>query len=97
MIKGGTHAHAPGPIWYHSEPADVPFSPNQILALNLFCRLLQQDCYSSISEVDYMKLQNLHFLGLLSKMSVHAGLIHKGTTDKWMWLEEKTLGNRLSN
>ena len=28
MIKGVTHAHL-GPIWYHSEPSDVPYSPNQ--------------------------------------------------------------------
>jgi hypothetical protein len=24
MIKGVTHAHL-GPIWYHSEPSDVPY------------------------------------------------------------------------
>ena len=28
MIKGVTHAHS-GPIWYLSEPSDVPYSPNQ--------------------------------------------------------------------
>jgi hypothetical protein len=25
-----------GSIWYHSEPSDVPYSPNQFLALNFF-------------------------------------------------------------
>ena len=30
MMKGATHAHL-GPIWYHSEPSEVPHSPNQFL------------------------------------------------------------------
>ena len=46
MIKGVTHAHL-GPIWYHSEPSDVPYSPNQFLALDFFCRSLQQHCSSA--------------------------------------------------
>ena len=33
MIKGVTQAHL-GSIWYHSEPSDVPYSPNQLLALD---------------------------------------------------------------
>ena len=36
-----THEHL-GPIWYHSEPSDVPYSPNQFLGLDFFCRFLQQ-------------------------------------------------------
>ena len=36
IIKGSvTHAHL-GQIWYHSEPSDVPYSPNQFLALDFF-------------------------------------------------------------
>ena len=35
LIKGVTHAHL-GPIWYHSEPSDIPYSPNQFLALDFF-------------------------------------------------------------
>ena len=31
LNKGVTHAHL-RPIWYHSEPFDVPFSPNQYLS-----------------------------------------------------------------
>ena len=30
MIKGMTHAQL-GPIWYLSEPSDVPYSQNQFL------------------------------------------------------------------
>ena len=30
-------------IWYHLEPSDVPYSPNQFLGWELFCRFLQQD------------------------------------------------------
>ena len=43
MIKWVTHTHL-GPIWYNSEPSDFPYSPNQFLALNFFCRFLQPDC-----------------------------------------------------
>ena len=35
MIKGVTHTHI-GPFWYHSEPSNVPYCPNQLLALNFF-------------------------------------------------------------
>ena len=35
MMKGVTHAHL-GPIWYHSEPSDVPYSPNQFLGRDFF-------------------------------------------------------------
>ena len=35
MIKGVTHAHL-GPIWYHFEPSDVPYSPNQYTGHELF-------------------------------------------------------------
>ena len=43
MIKVVTHAQL-GPVWYHSEPSDVPYCPNQFLALDISCRFLQQDC-----------------------------------------------------
>ena len=35
MIKVVTHAHL-GPIWYHSEPSDVHYSPNQFLGWDFF-------------------------------------------------------------
>ena len=41
MIKGVTHARL-GPIWYHSEFPDAPYSPNQFLGWDFFCRFLQQ-------------------------------------------------------
>ena len=44
---GVTHAHL-GPIWYHSKLSDVPYSPNQFLALDLFCFFVQQDCSSLV-------------------------------------------------
>ena len=31
-----------GSIWYHSEPSIVPYSPNQFLGWDFFCRFLQQ-------------------------------------------------------
>ena len=35
MIKGVSQGHL-GPIWYHLEPSDVPYSSNQFLALDFF-------------------------------------------------------------
>ena len=35
MIKAVTDAHL-GPIWYHSELSDVPYSPNQFLGWDFF-------------------------------------------------------------
>ena len=40
MIKGSLMLHL-GPIWYHSEPSDVPYFPNQFLRWDLFCRFFQ--------------------------------------------------------
>ena len=40
-LKGSLmlNAHL-GPIWYHSEPSDVHYSPNQFLALDFFLPFL---------------------------------------------------------
>ena len=35
------HGHL-GPIWYHSELSDVPYSPNQFLGWDFLCCFLQQ-------------------------------------------------------
>ena len=35
MIKGITHDNL-GPIWYHSEPINFPYSPNQFLGWDIF-------------------------------------------------------------
>ena len=35
MIKGVIHDHL-GPVWYHSEPSDIPYSPNQFLGWDFF-------------------------------------------------------------
>ena len=48
MIKGVTHAHL-RPIWYHSEPSDVPYSPNQFLCWDFFLRFLQQTDFKDLS------------------------------------------------
>ena len=41
MIKGVTLADL-GPIWYLTEPSDVPYSPNQFLGWAFFPQFLQQ-------------------------------------------------------
>ena len=35
IVKGVTHAHLV-PIWYDSEPSDIPYSPNQFLGWDFF-------------------------------------------------------------
>ena len=35
MIEGVTHAYL-GPIWYHSEPSDIPYSPSEFLGWDFF-------------------------------------------------------------
>ena len=45
MINRVIHACL-GPIWYHSEPSEIPYSPNQFLGWDFFCRFLQQDGFS---------------------------------------------------
>ena len=42
MIKNVTHAHL-GPIWYYSEPSDIPYSSNHFLGWYFFCCFLHQD------------------------------------------------------
>ena len=49
MIKGVTYVHL-GPIWYHSEPSDVPFFPNQFLGWDFFAV-----SYSKPALVDFTK------------------------------------------
>ena len=48
MIKEVHHVHL-SPIWYHSEPSDVPYSKNQFLGWDFFCRFLQQESSSLVS------------------------------------------------
>ena len=43
-----THSHL-GPIWYHSEPSGIPFSPNQFLGWDFFCSILQRDGSNTVN------------------------------------------------
>ena len=78
MIKGVTHAHI-GSIWYHSEPSDVPFFPNQFLDLDFFCHFLQPsvDKHFSLNHVivrhtaiikDHWKASGLFYVLALQRM-----------------------------
>ena len=42
MIKGSLMLHL-GPIWYHSEPSDVPYSQNLPSPISWFGLFLQQN------------------------------------------------------
>ena len=52
-----------GSIWYHSEPSDVSYSPNQFLGCDFFCPLLQQD------GSDIKIVWNTNETGILSKFA----------------------------
>ena len=41
-----------GSIWYHSQPLEVFYSPNQFLGWDFFCRLLKQTGSSSFYETE---------------------------------------------
>ena len=50
-----------GCIWYHSEPLDVPCSPNQFLGWDFFCRFLQQTGSSIYLYLSLDQLTRLKF------------------------------------
>ena len=56
MVKGDTHAHV-GPIWYHSEPSDVPYFTTQFLGCDLF-----SVSYSKPALVAYQRLNLPSFI-----------------------------------
>ena len=51
MIKGSLMVHL-GPIWYHSEPSDVPYSQNLPRPLSWFGLFLQQNDSNNSQLVD---------------------------------------------
>ena len=57
MIKEVTDAHL-GPIWYYSEPSDVPYSPNQFLGWDFFCRFLQHNGFNTMNAALYDQPKN---------------------------------------
>ena len=77
MIKEVIYASL-GPIWYHSEPSDVPYSPNQFLGWDLFCRFIQQDSSSTSPQ----KVWSANSFGLdnskitvCTKLSIHTVIL----------------------
>ena len=75
MIQGVTHAHL-APIWYHSEPSDVPYSPNQFLGWDFFCHFLQQTSSSKSTSRQYdckkIRLKLRHIYNSFSdRLSTH--------------------------
>ena len=73
MIKGVTDAHL-GPIWYHSEPSDVTYSPNQFLALGLFFAVFYSNtalghCFKhSLVEINCQRCNHCEIFGAPSAM-----------------------------
>ena len=54
MIKGVTHVHL-GPIRYHSEPSDIPYSQNLPRPISWFGLLLQQNDSSIFFQNNIMR------------------------------------------
>ena len=50
MIKGSLMLHL-GPIWYHSEPSDVPYSENLPRPISWFGLFLQQNDSSKVQTI----------------------------------------------
>ena len=74
MKKGVTHAHLE-PIWYHSEPSDVPYSPNQFLALDFFCHFLLLYCFTALLLYCLLGIYNFEKKGSL--VLIHGQVLHK--------------------
>ena len=53
--QGVTHAHL-GPIWYHSEPSDVPYSPNQFLDWDFFAVSYSKTAVSRLKKKMHLQL-----------------------------------------
>ena len=57
------HFNHLGSIWYHSEPHELTYTPNQFLAWDFFCRFLQQNG-SSTATRQYLPIRRLSRLCL---------------------------------
>ena len=60
MLKGVTHVHV-GPIWYHSEPSDVPIAQTSFLVGTFFYRFLQQTSSSVDDASHYHDVAQMRF------------------------------------
>ena len=67
MVKGITHAHL-GPIWYHSEPSDVPYSPNQFLGWDFFVASYSKTALGAFSYF-YVLPDKTLFVGIFFKIN----------------------------
>ena len=54
MIKGSLMLHL-GPIWYHSEPSDVPYYQNLPRPISWFGLFLQQIDSKNYDEMGFLK------------------------------------------
>ena len=66
------------PIRYHSERLDVPYSPNQFLAMDFFCRFLQQYCSTTFffmeifqNEICWLQRKNKYNKYVLWKIKIY--------------------------
>ena len=60
MIKGVSHAHL-GPIWYHSEPSEVPYFLNQFLGRDFFLPFLTANWLYGLKKYCFiMKKESIH-------------------------------------
>ena len=60
--QGGPQTNL-GSIWYHTEPSYVPYSPNQFLGWDFFCRFLQQGLLDLSYSVTTLEVDKPDFFG----------------------------------
>ena len=91
-----------GSIWYHSEPLEVPYSPNQFLGWDFFCRFLQQTGsseplavifavdttpYGLLFSVGYTYYQNSSMISVVMRILIRE-------TDDFTYMEDEKNASR---
>ena len=74
-VKGVTHAHL-APIWYHSEPSNVPYYTRQCLGWDLCLLFLTANgsnmcCFYAVKTRQLQKFPQIYFLNFLHFLDVH--------------------------
>ena len=84
MIKGVTHAHL-GPIWYHSKPSDIPYSPNQFLGWDFFLPLFTTNRLT----LDSLTAALVYLFGLNTACTYNFSIIQCNCNTKTMTVFQK--------
>ena len=86
MIKGVIFAYL-GPIWYPSEPTDVPCSPNQFLALDFFATSY---CKTALVQSQYLTYKYLMFLKGITFKNLYMKKIQTNTEQTLKYVDRQS-------